>query len=89
MGASFDDIVKDYMLSFVEESEYSLNDHKNGAEFIIDLFGKIKGETAHGNENLQCLSENYLLEKIKLSGDEAQLLANRLMDDSPGSGQGK
>jgi hypothetical protein len=79
MGAKFDDIVKDYMLSFVDNSEYSLNDYKNGSMFIINTFSKIKDEPIDAAENLQYLSTKYLLEKVKLSSNEVQILANRLM----------
>jgi hypothetical protein len=37
MGTKFDDIVKDYMLSFVDDREYCLNDYKSGSKFIIDI----------------------------------------------------
>jgi protein tyrosine phosphatase len=85
MGATFDDIVKDYMLSFIDDIEYSLNDHKSGSRLIIDIFSKINGETIDANENLQYLSTTYLLKKIKLSSGEAQILANRLMSQQPGA----
>jgi protein tyrosine/serine phosphatase len=78
MSAQFDDIVKDYMLSFVDDNEYSLNDFKNGSNFVINTFSKIKGELIDVNENLQHLSTKYLLEKIKLSSNEVQILTNRL-----------
>jgi protein tyrosine phosphatase len=83
MGAKFGDIVKDYMLSFVDDSEYSYNDYKNGSNFIINIFSKIKGEIIDAYENLQRLSTRYLLEKVKLSNGELQILANRLMKQAP------
>jgi hypothetical protein len=79
MGAKFDDIAKDYMLSFVDDSEYSLNDYKNGSMFVINTFSKIKGGIINTSENLQRLSTKHLLEKIRLSSNEAQMLTNRLM----------
>jgi protein tyrosine phosphatase len=79
MGAKFDDIAKDYMLSFVDDSEYSLNDYKNGSGFIINIFIKIKGGRIDTSENLQRLSAKYLSEKVKLSSSELQMLADRLM----------
>jgi hypothetical protein len=79
MGAGFDDLVKDYMLSFADDSEYSLNDYKNGSKFIVNIFSRMKGELIDAHENLQPLSAAYLAEKIKLSGDELQMLENRLM----------
>jgi hypothetical protein len=74
MGAEFDDIAKDYMLSFVDANEYSLNDYKNGSGFIIHIFSKIKGEIINAGENLQRLSTKYLLEKVRLSSNEAEML---------------
>jgi hypothetical protein len=78
MGASFDDIVKDYMLSFVEDSDYSLEDYKNGSMFITNLFGKIKGDAIKAGDDLQFLSVQYFLEKVKLNAREIQMLGNRL-----------
>jgi protein tyrosine phosphatase len=80
METNFDDMVKDYMLSFVDESEYSLNDYKNGSIFIMNIFSKIKGEIVNPDENLQYLSTKYLLEKIKLSFTEVQMLSNKIMN---------
>jgi hypothetical protein len=80
MGAPFDDMVKDYMLSFVNSSKYALNDHKNGSRFMIDMFSKIKGETINTNEDLQCLSTKYLMETIKLSSNELHILGGTLMN---------
>jgi protein tyrosine/serine phosphatase len=82
METKFDDIVKDYMLSFIDESEYSLTDYKNGSIFIMNIFSKIKGEIINSNENLQCLSTHYLLDKIKLSVNEVQMLSNKIMAKS-------
>jgi protein tyrosine phosphatase len=84
MGAKFDDLAKDYMLSFVDDSEYSLDDHKNGSKFVINVFSKIKGEPIDTAEDLQYLSTKYLLEKVRLSNDEARILTNRLMSQQPG-----
>ena len=77
MGAPFDVIVKDYMLSFVDNLEYSLNDYKNGEIFIINLFSKIKGELIDKNENIQYLTKKYLLEKVKLDNDELEALISK------------
>jgi protein tyrosine/serine phosphatase len=80
MGTKFDNMVKDYMLSFVDENEYSLNDYKNGSIFIMNIFSKIKGEIIDQNENLQYLSTKYFLEKIKLNINEVQMLSNKIMN---------
>jgi hypothetical protein len=82
MGVKFDDIVKDYMSSFVDDSEYSLTDYKNGSNFI-NTFSKIKGGLININENFQHLAPKYLLEKVKLNINELQILANRFMNQQP------
>jgi protein tyrosine/serine phosphatase len=78
MGAKFEDIVKDYMLSYVDKNEYSSNDYKNGSLFMINMFSKIKGEVANSNEDLQYLANNYLVKKVGLNDDEMTSLANKL-----------
>ena len=78
METPFDDIVKDYMLSFVDNEAYSLNDYNNGKTFITNLFSTIKGQLINSNENLQQLSKKYLLEKVKLDVNELKSLINKL-----------
>jgi protein tyrosine/serine phosphatase len=80
MGAESDDIVKDYMLSFVEDSDYSLEDYKDGSIFITNLFSKIKGDIIKTDENLQYLFTKYLWEKIRLNAGEIQMLADKLIN---------
>lgn len=79
MGAKFDDIVKDYMLSYVDNDEYSANDSKNGSLFVRNMFSKIKGKVFTPDEDLQPLSEKYLLENIRLNNSELKSLASVLM----------
>jgi protein tyrosine/serine phosphatase len=79
MGAGFNDIVNDYMLSYVEPGEYSTDDYKTGSLFIRNTFSKIKGTTFTLNEDLKRLSRKYLLEKIGLTDEKLNLLANKLI----------
>jgi protein tyrosine/serine phosphatase len=79
MGANFDDIVKDYMLSYVDGDEYSEADYKNGSVFMVNMFSKIKGASFNSNEDLQCLTKKYLLEKIGLNNIELKTLENKLI----------
>jgi protein tyrosine/serine phosphatase len=79
MGAEFNDIVKDYMLSFVDNGEYSENDYRNGSVFITSLFTKIKGELTYPGEDLPNLSRKYLAEKIGLNDSELDRLRTVLM----------
>ena len=78
MGASFSDIVKDYMLSFVDEDAFSNNDYKTGKLFIEDLFAKIKGNTINKNDSLKNLSAEYLIKNIGLSNECLTKLENKL-----------
>jgi hypothetical protein len=78
MGAKFDDIVKDYMLSYVDNKEYSDHDYKNGSLFMINMFSKIKEAVFSPDEDLQYLAKKYLVEKIGLNENELNLLASKL-----------
>jgi protein tyrosine/serine phosphatase len=78
MGSQFDDIVKDYMLSYVDNNEYSADDYKNGSRFINNMFSRIKREEFNSNEDIQCLTKKYLVEKIGLTENELIALGTKL-----------
>jgi protein tyrosine/serine phosphatase len=78
MGATFDEIVKDYMSSFVDNNEYSADDYKNGSRFMQNMFSKIKGGLLNPNEDLQYLSRKYLAEDIGLDNNQLDILTNKL-----------
>ena len=78
MGAQFDDMVKDYMLSFVDNSEYSANDRKSGSLFLSNLFSIMKGELLNSNDDLQLLAKNYLKENVKIKNNTLLVLKNKL-----------
>jgi hypothetical protein len=78
MGAKFDDIVRDYMLSFVDNSEYSTDAHRYGSVFIRNLFANIKEGLIADDENLQNLSVKFLSEYVGLDSNELKKLENRL-----------
>jgi hypothetical protein len=48
------------MLSFVDNNEYSADDHKNGSVFISKLFELIKDKPLSDDEDLQSLSVKFL-----------------------------
>jgi hypothetical protein len=79
MGAAFDDMVKDYMLSYVEDGVLSEYDYKDGSIFIQNMFSKIKGEPINSIDDLQAIAKEYLVEKIRLSNAETKLLENTLI----------
>ena len=79
MEAAFDDVVRDYMLSFVDENEYSVNDYNKGSIFLRNLFSDIKGELIGSNENIHKLSKKYLVEDVGLNINEVKKLVDLLM----------
>jgi hypothetical protein len=66
------------MLSFVDDSQYSLKNYNNNSSIIMNVFAKIKGDVVKADDDLQYLSEQYLLKKVKLKVAEIQMLANKL-----------
>jgi len=75
MEARFEEIVKDYMLSFVDK-----NDYKEGEIFIKNIFGTMKGNLINTNENIKDLVDNYLKSKIGINENELNILRNKLMN---------
>jgi protein tyrosine/serine phosphatase len=80
MEAKFDDMVKDYMLSYVDGDEYSKNDYDNGTKVIKNLFGTIKGGLINTDDDLRCLSEKYFIETVKLTDEELMKLRKKIMN---------
>jgi len=78
MGATFDEIVKDYMLSYIDRDEYSKKDHLEGSAIIRGIFGTIKGELMDPDENIKNLAEKYCIKNIGLSEKDLKYLENKL-----------
>jgi len=78
MGARFSGLVKDYMLSFVEASEYSKSDYRSGSIFMIGLFTKMKGEIFSLHDDTQLLAEKYLIENAGVKEDVLHILKGKL-----------
>jgi hypothetical protein len=81
MESKSDDIVKDYMLSFVDIDEYSINDYRNGSAFIMNLFTQIKGRLINQDDNYEFLSRKYLIDQIGLNENELNNLKNKLTNE--------
>ena len=81
MGAAFEEIVKDYMLSFVSASDYSSDDYQQGAAYLQNLFSKIKEDALKPNEDFQALSHNFLTGKVGLNKDILMQLQDKLAFD--------
>jgi protein tyrosine/serine phosphatase len=82
MGVKIDGIIKDYMLSFFDDNEYSLN-YKNKSIYVMNVFSEIKGGLIDRNEDLKALSIKYLREKVCLNGDEINSLVDKLNPPDP------
>ena len=78
MQAEFDDMAKDYMLSFVDDNNYSEEDCRNGSIFALDFFSNINGGPVKIGDDLQGITVKYLTEKAGLSNKELLLLKDKL-----------
>ena len=78
MNAPLDDIIKDYMLSYVDSDGYLLNSYKSGTAVVLNIFNKMKGEIIQPTENLHILSKKYLMEQAGLRDEEIKLLESKL-----------
>ncbi|MFP3040263.1 tyrosine-protein phosphatase [Treponema primitia] len=70
LGAHFNEIVNDYMLSFVANSEYSENDFKQGSVYIKNMMSMIKGEAIKPDEDFSLIIHDYLTNKIGLNRED-------------------
>ena len=78
MKAKFDDMAKDYMLSFVSDNNYSDDDRREGSIFALDFFSNINGGSIDTGDDLQGIAVKYLAEKAGLSNNELSLLKDKL-----------
>ena len=79
MEAEFDDMVKDYMLSFVSKKTLSVSDYIHGHRFLHSMFAEIKGAPINSNDNLHLLTEKYLRHKTGINQDVLMILKSKLM----------
>jgi protein tyrosine/serine phosphatase len=86
MKSSFDEIVKDYMLSYVNSSEYSDEDYKKGSTFIRNIFSKIKGGLITVNDDIKTISLEYTANRIGLNFEEISILIEKLTNENNGKG---
>ena len=78
MGATLDEIINDYLLSFnsiFESSIYSTQ--KADALVAMQLLSVMGGSHVITDQNLQPIAENYLRNTIKLSADELTALKSK------------
>jgi len=78
MEAALDDIVKNYMLSFINTDEYSKKDHLEGAIVIKNIFGAMKNELLNSNDDIKAIIEKYLIKNAGLNENTLKCLKNKL-----------
>jgi hypothetical protein len=80
MGGTVDEIIDDYLLSFnsIFESSIFNTTQKADSLVVMQLLSVMSNSLVINDQNLQSITENYLLHKIKLSVEEIALLKIKL-----------
>jgi protein tyrosine/serine phosphatase len=80
MGATVDEIVNDYLLSFnsIFDSSIYGEVNTNDSQVAMQLLSAISGSEAIDDNNLQVVAENYFRNVIRLSAKNVELLRNQL-----------
>ena len=78
MGSPLDEMARDYMLSFVDASEYSKSDYRNGVIFLSNLFSKIKEERFDLNDDPALLTLRYLTGEARVKEEVLKILKVKL-----------
>jgi protein tyrosine/serine phosphatase len=80
MGATVDEIVNDYLLSFnsIFDSDIYGEVNTNDSQVAMKLLSAISGSETIDDKNLQVIAEKYVMYVIGLSTDEVGLLKKKL-----------
>jgi protein tyrosine/serine phosphatase len=78
MEAGFNDVIKDYMASFVYEDEFSKEDYEIAAPAIINYYSRIKGGLINDGDDIKDITVKYLTEKVGLNNKELTKLEYKL-----------
>jgi protein tyrosine/serine phosphatase len=78
MGASMPEIIRDHMLTFVEEDVYTEKDYNTGRDFILDEFSKMCGCKVSESSDFRLLTSKYLLKQVNISQNDLILLTAKL-----------
>lgn len=80
MGASLDEIINDYLLSFNSIFKSSVNNstQKTDEDTAMQILSLMSDSQAINAQNLQHIAENYLRSKVGLSAQEVKLLKEKL-----------
>jgi len=84
MGASLDEVIKDYLKSFNSIFESSIHSSQKADEVtVMQILSIMSNSQIINEQNLQHISETYLLSKIGLSVEEVELLRMKLSGKQP------
>jgi len=80
MGATLNEIINDYLQSFNSMYDSSIYGEVNKGDSLVvmQLLSAMGNYLPVNNENLQAIAKNYLLNTVKLSTIEIDLLKNKL-----------
>jgi len=79
MGASLNDVINDYLMSFNSIFESSILTTQKADEITaMQLLSVMSSSQKINEENLQLIAEIYLRKNIKMSAEEIELLRRRL-----------
>jgi protein tyrosine/serine phosphatase len=80
MGATLDDIIKDYFQSFNSIFDSSIYSEVNKGDYLVvmQLLSAMGNYMPINDQNLRAIAENYLINTIKLSVAEIGLLKGKL-----------
>jgi hypothetical protein len=85
MGATFDEIAGDYLMSFNSIYESSIYNQSNKADSLVvmQLLQVMSGNLKTSGQNLQGIAEHYLKNKIRLPDEEISVLKMKLSAAPP------
>jgi protein tyrosine/serine phosphatase len=80
MGATVDEIINDYLLSFnsIFDSIVNTGINKKDSLIVMRLLSVMSDSVVITDQNLALVAENYLKNTIRLSGDEVDAIKNKL-----------
>jgi hypothetical protein len=84
LEANLKEIADDYLKSFesIFDSSIYYGTKREKSQVVIKLLSEMDGSNKINDRNLNSIAENYLMNNIKLSVEEVDLLKRKLMGDS-------
>jgi hypothetical protein len=81
MGATIDEIIDDYLKSFIDEELLAPRgspQYKLDSAVVHEILSKLNNGEMATDENLKGAAERYLVTKVALTAPELELLKERL-----------